>query len=472
MPVPVLPIVKSMDQLPPGGIGMVVPHEETFSAVYNTVHQVYSWQFDEALFDNVNNAIAMRFDPVIMEPLETRMRAVSLLTWHLEPEDAEDPRLVMNAAGVERRVRRLPRSQDFLMNLQDALWYGRAGSNLLMDWWRDPKDSAMGLLPVGHVPINGDKLVFKYTGEVGVRVSGTYHSGTTEISDFGRVHYFTQEERQRVVVHRYRPEDADYLRPRKAGQINGVGLRERLYWFWALKNQIMGMLFDYLRWFAQGLTIYFYEAGNSEAYAEVKRRAEENAGKPFLLFPRERTSEPKWEPVTRFDPSSASTQLMTELITSYLDGVIRRMILGTSATTMGQSAGLNSGRSAEVLERTGDSVVKYDANALAETLSVDLVAPINAWTYPGYAPPKFVFEIDAPNVADIISAASFYTSGGGRLGDESLRKLLGLPGPKPGESIFGGFTDANGNPGGLTAGNDSQEAQGVSGGGARGPARR
>lgn len=436
MPAPALPVVQNMDALPPGKAGLVVPHEQTFSAIHNILTKSYLGQFDEALLDSPNNALAMRFDPVIMEPLETRMRGTALLTWHLEPEDLGDDRLVEAASNLEKRIRRMPRMQDFMMNLQEALWHGRAGSNVVYDWYRD-KTERMGLVPKDHVPINGDKLTFKYNGDLGIRVNGVFTTPTTELDGYyGRVHYFTPDERQAIVVHRYRPEDADFLRSRKAGQRHGTGLRERLYWFWAIKNQVLGLLSDYLRWFAQGITIYYYEMGNDQAYREVKRRAEENAGKPFLLFPREREGQPNYKPVERFDPSTASTQLMTELITNYFDGVIRRMILGTSGTTIGGPTGLGSD-TANVLERTADSVVKYDANALAETLTLDFVSVMNAWTFPGYPTPRWVFDLDAPNVEALIQAAQFYLEMGGELGSDTMRKLLGLPAPKPNESILG-----------------------------------
>lgn len=435
MPAPNLPIAQSADQVPPGQAALVVPHEQTFSAIYNLLNKTYSWQFDEALFDNVNNAIAMRFDPVIMEPLETRMRATALQTWHLEPEDEADDNLVEAAAAIEKRIRRMPRMQDFLMTLQDALWYGRAGVNVVYEWWRD-KDGRLGIVPKHHLPINGDKLVFKYTGEVGIRVSGVYQSGTTVVNDYGRVHFFTEEERQAVVVHQYRPEDADYLRPRKAGLIKGVGLRERLYWFWAIKNQVMGLLMDYLRWFAQGITIYYYEMGNEAARLEVSSRAKENIGQPFLLFPRERTGEPNYKPIERFDPSTASTNLMTELITKWFDEVIRRMILGTSGTTLGGPTGLGSD-TASVLERTASSVIKYDSNGLADTLTLDFVSVVNAWTYPGYPTPRWVFDLGSPNVEQLISAGQFFTDLGGELGAETTRKMLGLPAVRDKEAVLG-----------------------------------
>jgi phage gp29-like protein len=439
MPEPKLPIVPSVDMAPPGRMSLVVPHEQTFSALMNTATQNYSWPFDEALFDNVDNAIAMRYDPVIMEPLETRLRSTALLTWHLEPEDAADSKLVEAAADLEKRIRRMPRLHDLFMSVLDTTtWTGRGGAQIMYKWWRNAA-GRMGLVPTNHVPIDGDKLVFMYDGRVGVRVHGTYADQQTNvISDFGRVHIFTPEERQVLLLHRYRPEDASYFRPRKAGAINGVGLRERLYWFWAFKNLIMGLLADYLKWFAQGLTIYYYELGNPAAYEEVRARATENAGKPFLLFPRERTGEPNYKPVERFDPSTASTQLMTTLITEYLDGVIRRMILATGGTTLGGPSGL-ADAPAEVLERTGDAVIKYDATGFQDSLTQDFVSVVNAYTYPGYPTPRWVFEIDSPNVAQIIDAAKFYLEVGGQVGADSLQKLLGLPAPKPGEAILGGM---------------------------------
>lgn len=442
MPVPKLPVVQSMDQLPPGRAGLVVPHEQTFVSVYNQVQQNYSWQFDEALFDNVNNAIAMLFDPVIMEPLETRFRATALLTWHLEPEDETDDKLVTAAADLEKRIRRMPFFQQFLVQLMWDTWYGKSGAQVLYNWWRN-KEGRMGLVPTSFVPINGDKLVPFYArgggiGDWGIRVSGAWFEGdTTVMSDYGRVHKFTRDERQAIVISQYMQQDADYLRPRKAGQVAGVGLRERLYWFWAIKNQVMGLLADYLRWFAQGLTIYYYEMGDDAAYQEVKKQAEENAGKPFLLFPRERDGAPNWKPVERFDPSTASTNLMTSLVTEYFDAVIRRMILGSGVSTVGGPTGLNANGPAEAQEKTSDSVVKFDANRIGEVLSQDFVSTLNTWTYPGYPNPKFMFELDSPNVEELRSSADSFMQWGGQLGEESMRKLLGLPAPKPGENLLG-----------------------------------
>jgi phage gp29-like protein len=435
MPELPLPIVQRPDLLPPGQAGVVVPHEETYSAMFNTLSKTYSSLYDEAVLDSINNAVAMRFDPIIMEPLETRQRSVCQLTWHLEPEDANDQRLVAAAADVEKRARKMPYLQDFLMSQQEALWFGRAGAQVIYRWHRN-SESRLGIVPTKHVPIDGDKLVFGYDGRLGIRVSGVFNSKTTEFNDYGRVHFFTESERQAVVVHRHKPEDASFFRPIKAGQINGVGLRERLYWFWAMKNQALGLLADYLKWFAQGLTVYYYELGNKAAHDEVKARARENVGQPFLLFPRERTGGPDWKPIERFEPGAASTNLMQALITQYFDTVIRRMILGQTLTTTASATGLGSNLG-DVQAETFAGIVKYDATALQDSLTQDYVAAINNYSYPGYPTPRWVFEIDAPNIQEIVAAAEFFLNYGGEIGMESMRKILGLPAPKPGEAILG-----------------------------------
>lgn len=441
MPAPPIPILQTPETTPPAYGTIIVPHQQTFSSVYNTFSNTYRYSHDEALLHSRENAIRMRFDPVIMEPLETRLRATAQLTWHIEPDDPADPAQVEAAAQVEKRIRRMPRLQDVLMWLNEAAWFGRSGVQVLYDWKRI--DGQMGIIPVDHIPINGDKLVFGYQpvsgrpGRVGVRVTGLY-DGTWEPTDYGAVHFFTEQERQSVLVHRYRPEDADFSRPWKAGAIQGQGLRERLYWFWANKDQTFGFLADYIRWFAQGITVYYYPAGNAKGYDEALQRAREAQGQSYLLWPRWSDEDgPKYKPFDRLDPSTASTNLLQSLTAGgYYDQVIRRMILATGGTTLGGPSGLGSD-TANVLERTADQVIKYDAAGLQDTLSADLVPILYAWTYPGVPPGRWVFEIDSPNVEQFIMAATFFTDRGGQIGADTTRKALGLPAPKPGEPILG-----------------------------------
>lgn len=438
MPAPVIPVVQNVNSLPPGGGGLVIRHQETFAGVYNGLTRTYRPFHDEALFDNVNNAIRMLLDPAITEPLNTRARETAQLPWHIDADDDADPAQIEAAENISRRLKRTPRLQDLFMSLLEATWYGRSGAQVLYKW--ETIASKMGISVYDHVPINGDKLVFGYQpitgapGRVGVRVAGVY-TGNWEPTDYGPTHFFSDHDRQSLIIHRYRLKDSDWRQPYKAGAIQGQGVREDLYWIWEQKQFAFSMLADYLRWFAQGLTVYYYLSGDQKSYNEARDRAEEGQGKAYLLWPQFVNSE-NFKPFDRLDPSAASTNLLQALITNYYDGVIRRSILGTSGTTVGGPTGLGSSTS-EVLERTADGVIKYDATSLQDTLTQDLLAVMYAYTYPGMPPGRFVFEIDSPDVLQFIQAAQFYIDNGGEVGSESTRKTLGLPAVGKNEAVLG-----------------------------------
>jgi hypothetical protein len=67
---------------------MPVPHIFTMAGRFSLVSKAYL-NADEALLHDSQNAERMRVDCGIMESLEARQRAVALLNWHIEPEDAK-----------------------------------------------------------------------------------------------------------------------------------------------------------------------------------------------------------------------------------------------------------------------------------------------------------------------------------------------------------------------------------------------
>jgi len=438
---PFIPIVRTMSDLPPGEGGLVIPHEDTFNAVYGWAYQQYGHLFDEAVQNSLPNAYAMRLDPVIMEPLETRKRAVALLPWHLEAFDVDDQNQVKAAQATERRIKMLPDLEALHFSLSDGIWYGRQGAQILYDWDVSEFDGRRGIKPTDWVPIEGDKLVFKWKGSLGIKV-GPKYQGTWEPADGGggggMCHFFTPNERQNIIGHRYVKEDAPYWKGQMAGAVQGVGLRHRLYWFWAAKNMLTGLLADYLRWFAQGLMVLRYELGNEKHMMEMQARAMESQGKPFFLMPVAPDSgDPKYDPIQMLNPSAASTNLITDLIANYYDDVIRRMILGQGGTTMNEGGGLNDGI-ATLHANTFSGVVKFDALLLSASLSRDFVTVIHRWSYPGMPPPRHVFDIDTPNVGQQLEAAQFIVGAGGKINLTALKKAAGLPPIKPGDEELGG----------------------------------
>lgn len=422
---------------PPVGGGRVpVPHYDQFMAIWNSAYRQYRYyNGDEAIRDNLQNALAMRRDPVIGSALRARKMPTALLSWHIEPDNEAVEEEVQAANAIEQNIKKSPHLQQFLWWQLEALWYGRYGCQTAYQWqWKDGKQF---MVPRQYWPVNGDKLVFKYGGQVGIRVRGSWDEANkrTTVSDYGRVYWFDENEREQLTINKFEPEDADFTEADMAGAIHGVGLRSKLYWAWALKNQIQGMLFDYLNWFARGLTVYYYEQGNPRAYQELRTRIEQHQGKPFLAFPRMKDGGPGYKPIERFEPGTASTDLLKTVAIDYYDDLMTRAILGQTLSSGTGATGMGSGV-AKLHGETLDQVIKYDSNNLADTLTQDFLRPQYRVNYPGMQPGRWVFEIDTPNVDQMLEAAQVYYEMGGSIDDSSFRESTGLPAPKPGGTIL------------------------------------
>ena len=357
------------------------------------------------------------------------------MSWHIEPHNPSDEQQVLAAKEHEDIIKATPNFQQVLWWLSDAMWYGRYGVQTAFQW-DFTADKRQIMVPRQFWPINGDKFAFKFDGSAGVRVQTSYPvNQQTSYSDYGRVYWFNANEREQITIHKFEPEDADYSEPELAGAINGVGLRSKLYWAWALKNQIQGMLFDYLNWFARGMTIYYYDQSNPRAFAEVQTRIREYAGKPYMAFPRTKDGGPGYKPIERFEPGTASSQLLQNMATSYYDDLLTRAILGQTLSGGTGSTGMGSGV-AELHGETFEQVIKYDSGSLANTLTFDFLRPLYRVNHPGMPCGRWVFEIDTPNVGEVLEGANAFYEMGGSIDEGSLREVLGLPSPKPGGTVL------------------------------------
>jgi hypothetical protein len=425
---------RSDSSRPPGDGKLILPHVTSFASVINLVSRSYRWQFDEALRASQTNALAIRRDPVIMDALRSRQIPTVQLPWHLEAEDDTDKRQTEAASVLTNLIEEIPRFQTYKLHLTEAVWYGRYAVQNVYRW--QYRGGQRRLVVADYRPINGDKLVFRFSGQVGVVVHPAFYEGPTSYTDRGRVHFLTPEEREQLVLHHHEPEDADFTEPELGGGIFGVGVRSRIYWLWWLRSQVMAFLMDYLeRVGAGGFTIYYFESGNPTSLQEVKTAAEEQWRNNAIIFPRYR-SEPNAGPgVQRVEPSPAGAQLLESLIVEYFDNVIRRFILGQSLTSEAAGTGLGSGV-ADLHADTFGRIVKFDAISLQETLTKDLVRVLAKYNFPELPPPKFVFDVDKPNAAEVLEAAKSFYEMGGQVDEDELRGVLGLSKPQAGHSVL------------------------------------
>ena len=417
--------------LPPGDGGTSVPHFLTFQALIQTAARTYRWTTDEALKDSWQNALAMRRDVVLWAALRSRQMPTAQLTFHIEPRDETDPAEIESAKLVTELLSAIPRFQLMKMQLLEAIWYGKYAVELAWEW-KDWKGQQC-LMVRDFLPINGDKLRFQFDGTPAVLVYAAY-PGERQSTDWGLAHILTPDERQQYIIHKHEPDDADWTEPQMAGSIMGVGLRGRLYWFWWLKQQVFALLMNYLERFANGLTIFYYNAHDANAKAEAEAAARDQFSSTALLYPRWNSENPDTNKVERLEVGTASPALLQGLVTEYFDNVMVKAILGQTLSSSAEATGMGSGV-ADLHGETLDEIIKYDAVNLGETLQTDLVDVLYRYNCPGVRPGKFSFEVDTPNADEVLQNATQLFGMGMTLDEDQLYEVSQLSKPKPGAGI-------------------------------------
>lgn len=432
------PTPPTREGQPRGEARMPLPHPSEFMGQWNSAARAYSYMHDEAVSHSRENAERMRLDPVINACLQLRTYPTALLTSHIDPDDDEEQYQVDCAMKAQKILSHLPGFM-FMRRwlLDDGLFKGRSGC-----WVRWQKVARRGRLwdvPTGFRPLDGDKLVFRWAeNQVGVLVAGNVPAPLDRVgtSERGRVYWCTPEDREQLIVHEYQPEDSSFYTPQRAGSIHGTGLRGKLYWLWALKNRVWAMGMDFLQWFARGLTVFYFKSGNAEHYEAMKAWVEAQDGSSSLFIPWLPGSDMAgYKPVERFEASTASPQFIQQLITQYFDDLFKLNILGQTLTSGTASTGLGSGV-AQAHQSTFENFVKYDAIALGETLTRDLLQPFYRANFPGVPCGRWVMEVDDPNVQQMVENAQVLYQMGAAVPEEPLLEAAGLPKPKTGQTIL------------------------------------
>lgn len=420
--------------MPPGDGRLAIPNFLSFSALVRSAARAYLYSSDEALRDSVQNAKAMRRDPVLMGALRTRQRPTAQLSWHITPEDETDPSQQEAGKLVTYIIERIPRFQKMKMQLLEAIWFGKYAVEVAYEW-RNHR-GRQTLFIRDFIPINGDKIRYKWDGTPGFLVYPGY-PGTKEATDYGMAHFLTAEERMQYIIHEHEPDDADWMDVEMAGAIHGVGIRGRLYWFWWLKQQVFGLMMNYLNRFANGMTIFYYNASNPQAKTEAIAAARAQFTQSALIYPRWASENPDTNKVERLEVGTASPALLWNLVNDYFDPIMIRYINGqTLSTDHTGSGGLGGTGAAKLAGDTQDEILKYDAVDLGETFQTDLVNVLYAYNAPGVPPGRFGFEVDSPNSEELMTYAQILYEWGVPLSEEQAYKISQWTKPKPGEGII------------------------------------
>jgi hypothetical protein len=333
---------------------------------------------------------------------------------------------------IEYVIKKIPRFQKMKMQLLEAIWFGKYGVELAYHWKRHKGEDL--LFVRDFIPINGDKIRYRWDGTPGVLVYPGY-PGKKEATDYGLAHFLTPDERLQYIFHEHEPDDADWEEPEMAGAVHGVGVRGRLYWFWWLKQQVFAQLMNYIHRFANGLTIFYYNAQDPNAKKEAEKAARQQFLNTALLYPRWNSERPDTNGVQRLEVGTASPQLIWNLIDGYFDPVMVRYIQGQVLSSHAEPTGLGS-KVADFQANTLDELIKYDAVDLQETLQTDLVEVLYEYNCPGVTPGTFEFEVDTPNSEALMEYAATLYEWGVPLSEEQAYKISQWAKPKPGEGII------------------------------------
>lgn len=426
-----------------------LPHVTTFQGLNTSAARVYRTS-DEALMDSWENARYMRNDVGIMECVEARQRAVALLPWHIEPEDESDASQGELAEKLTKIIQRISRFNEYRLNLLHGVWFGRYAIQHRYAWvnvgGREVCMPAKRRDDPGWKPVHGDKLVWRFDGgenkypdQMGIRVGTKYKPGTkindkwtVEATDRGNAYFLADWERSMFAVHKHTIEDGAFEDPLQAGMIHGVGIRHRVYWEWFQKQEALAFMMDFLERSSTGVEIYYYPEGNEAARIATEKAASERSGngRNMIFFPRPAGDDAMQYGMEFITPGTEGVSALKDLLTDYFGHRIKRYILGQILSSEAQATGLGSGV-ADFQYDTLQQIIRYDAGNLQETITDDLVHPIQLWNFPSSRGihMRFVIDVETPDVDKKLEAVQKVYEMGGKISARQVMTMTGLDDP-------------------------------------------
>lgn len=450
----------------------VVPQAMTFASKIGSQAKTYL-PSDEALEANPNDALLMRKDLGIMECLEIRQRMSALLDWSIVPEDSKSPAQKSVAAELTKIIKRVRRFTEYKRCLMDAIWIGRSAiqhtyghGNIGGKMYCYPR--AKHADATGWKHIHGDKIVFRYDDgeklangafpdQMGIRVSSVIQKDARirgiqdlEYTNSGAAIFLSPAERQTIICHKHMIEDAEYQNPRKAGRIHGVGIRDRIYNEWFLKQEMLGFLMEYMERSAGGIEIYEYPSGDEAAKRSIMEAAKNRMafGRNQIFFPKPLGMDAGVYDIRIVEPGFAGMDMLVNILDKYFGHRIKRYIIGQTLSTEADATGLGS----SVADFQKDSlaqIVMYDSSNLEETLTHELVRPIHLANWPETESWQFELklELESDNVKEKLDSYRTAWEMGLGIPEKDVAEAIGVSLDNPNEKML-----RNAQPGGMGAG--------------------
>jgi len=341
--------------------------------------------------------------------------------------------------------------------MHEAVWYGVSATNIVYE-----KDANLGVRVAEWIPFASDTLAFDQRGNVAMRVGSAYinESSVTDLGFDSLVHLFDENERRAIVLHRVFTTAPNFIDPNSADQVyRGVGARDVCWYIWLLKQEILQNAAAYAERYALGIRVGYYPAGNDAAKNEMLTVLQNLVNDNSVVLPRIGPNESMYD-IDIKDANAGRAQIFMEMV-DWCSSKLKEAILGQSLSSEAGGTGMGSGV-ADLHADTLSRVIRYHADALAESITTDLVrvvAKMLGASDDEARAIRFNFAPERPDTKERLEAVEKFVALGGRVSEREVRDLLGLAEPMDGEPVLGGKSAGGDNPiaAMLGLGNDAPE---------------
>lgn len=416
-----------------------VQQQQTMSSMINYTARAFPATYDEAMRDSRENALAMRRDDIIRSAMHHLQIPISVADWQHKARDKKDQQQVGLAAAITDCFDEFPAPgfPEFVRMLSERAYWGRYGVHTKWGW--DWSTGERRMLATGLRPLNGDKIVFTWAGDVGVLVNPSEYKGPVVATDRGVCHFLTQRERESIFISEFQPEDPDFYEPILGGALHGIGYRGMLYWIWWLRVNSVKMRTAWMRRASNGFLQCFFDANDDSAKDKATQMIKDNSNSDVWLWPRTRDKESAWG-LEYTAPSLDGAKFWYE-IENELNDRMRFAIMGETLTTAVKATGMGEGTS-ELHGQTADDRTKYHLMGIGQTVQ-QVTNMVSKYIRPGVRPPKSRPMVDKRNPEEFMAAAQFAVNLGVDFDEDDFREVLSFPEPQPGDGIISKLQNLN-----------------------------
>ncbi len=466
--------------------GMAIPHVLSINPIVGTVYGTY-WhsKYDEAMLDSPQNAAAMRNDPFIRRLMDERKYAVCSLNSSIEVDNERDPWQKAMKDGLTQMWKGIPNDIDLHWYLLEAMWYGRYGAEFSWHWKTMdlPALPSVGGISPGlpailgtpggrqkmrtlamkwHIPYEGDKIGYDYTGcpylLVSTQASVSLKEQGGDVGIIPDIHAKSMEYgyttaggkalflrtpswRQRFAIHTGEVLDSPFMDAEKGDQIHGIGIRSVIYWYWWLRDEFLSNVADWCARTGLGVRLWYYDSGNPSSEAAIDRAARDQSDKVNIKIPRTPGQDPA-EGVEFVDTTGSGADLLLRIV-QHIEEHIELYVVGQSMSRGSQEGGSGFGDRGrtDFARNTKLQITKREARKYGNTCTNDILDVMKKWSYPKELwdiPVRVVFNCEIPEPKDFMDGVSAFVDMGGTVNENQVRSVLGLSDVHEGDKVLGG----------------------------------